>query len=339
MTMTLSQIASESSATAAKSWKMILLFFAADFLLAVVISLGFHSQLAAGFGSSMLPERLMQGFDATVYDDLLRTSSHLLTPFWTQLFWLVLFSFVLNTLFAGGIIRGLSRGPGSFSLADFFTDCGSSFLRLLVLLVASGVAVLLIGVVWFFVCGILYSFLTAGAIAEPSYVWAFVIAAIVFIVPMVTLLMMIDYAKVAVVLEDERSVLRALQTGSIFVLKNFFSATLWQWIMIVAALLLIVLYWLIEGNLAMATGSGIFVVFLLQQVSVGGRIWVKLTTISGQILLFGRKEAAPVVAASFVPPVAEPLPPVPSEITTRSAPRRTSARKTPRRTNARKRKR
>ena len=60
--MTLSQITLESAVSAAKSWKMIILLFVVNFLIALLIAYGFRSELLAGFGSSLLPERLMISF-------------------------------------------------------------------------------------------------------------------------------------------------------------------------------------------------------------------------------------------------------------------------------------
>ena len=131
--MTLSQITLESAASAAKSWKMIILLFVVNFLIALLIAYGFRSELLAGFGSSLLPERMMEGFDATVYNDFLRTNPNLMTPFWGQLFWLIVISFALNTLFGGGIVKGLQRGAERFSVAEFIADCGTYVLRLLLL--------------------------------------------------------------------------------------------------------------------------------------------------------------------------------------------------------------
>jgi len=311
--MTLSQITLESAVSAAKSWKMIILLFVVNFLIALLVAYGFRSELLAGFGSSLLPERLMEGFDATVYNDFLRNNPSLMTPFWGQLFWLIVFSFALNTLFGGGIVKGLQRGAARFSVAEFVADCGTYVLRLLLLLVVAGVGLTIIGFIWFFIVGVLYGILSGGAITEVPYVTSFLISAVLFVVPMVMLLMIVDYTKVTMILDDERSPFRALGTGAKFVMRNFFATTAWQWFMIFVAIVLILLYWLIEGNLAMATGFGIFVVFLLQQVSVGGRIWVRLATIDGQMRLFeSRNQEQPLGSAGFVAPKPEPLPPVPS---------------------------
>ena len=332
--MTLSQITLESAASAAKSWKMIILLFVVNFLIALLIAYGFRSELLAGFGSSLLPERMMEGFDATVYNDFLRTNPNLMTPFWGQLFWLIVISFALNTLFGGGIVKGLQRGAERFSVAEFIADCGTYVLRLLLLVVVAGVGLAIIGLVWFFIVNIVYGILSGGAATEVPYVTSFLISAVLFLVPMVTLLMIVDYTKVSMVLDDERSPFRALGTGARFVLKNFLATTAWQWFMIFVAIVLILLYWLIEGNLAMATGFGVFVVFLLQQASVGGRIWVRLATIDGQMRLFeSRNQEQPVVSAGFVAPVAESLPPVPSVPVKKTPSRRPAPRRkaTPRR--------
>ena len=311
--MTLSQITLESAATAAKSWKMIILLFVVNFLIAVLVAYGFRSELLAGFGNSLLPERLMGGFDATVYNDFLRNNPSLMTPFWGQLFWLFVFSFALNTLFGGGIVKGLQRGAERFSVAEFIADCGTYVLRLLLLLVVAGVGLAIVGLIWFLIVGVVYGALSSGATTEVPYVSSFLISAVLFLVPMVTLLMIVDYTKVAMILDDERSPFRALGAGAKFVMKNFLATTAWQWFMILIAVVLVLLYWLIEGNLAMATGFGIFIVFLLQQASIGGRIWVRLATIGGQMRLFeSRSQEQPVGSAGFVAPVPEPLPPVPS---------------------------
>lgn len=311
--MTLSNIVAQSIRSTNRSWRVITLLYICILLLAAAVAFGFHSALSSGFGDSMLPERLLEGFDSNVFNDFMRANEGFLAPFLAQATWLTIFWLVLNTLLGGGIVAALKRGF-STSFGEFFSDCGTYLTRFFLLTLLSAFLFLVIGVVWVMIVGVLYSAMTAGSLTEVPNVTVAYIAAVVFLVPMIIIMMIIDYARVRIVVEDASSVFSAAWHSTKFVFRNFLVTVGWQLLMLLVLLLLAVLYWLLAEEFSMGTGFGIFLAFLLQQISVASRIWARLVNIGGQVQLYESRNAAEVSigAVGFVPPVASPLPPMPS---------------------------
>ncbi len=310
--MTLSDILSRSFVSANHSWRAMIVLYVSTLLLASVLAFGLQSALLVGFGSSLLPERLLEGFDSDIFNDLTRAHEGFLDPIISQLPWILVFWLVLNSLFGGGIVAALKRGS-SDSFAQFFSDCGTYLGRFFLLLLISALLFLIIGSVWMMIVGVLYAAMTAGSITEVPNVVGAVVAAVVFLIPVILIMTIIDYARVRIVADDISSVLSALWEATKFVFRNFFTALSWQLLMLSFLLVLAVLYWFISDVFPMETGFGIFLAFLLQQVSVASRIWARLAMISGQIqLIESRGISAPIaITVGFVPPPATPLPPVP----------------------------
>ena len=303
--MTLSDIVSRSMTSTNRSWRVIIILYVSTLLLAAALAFGFFHALSVGFGGSMIPDRMLEGFDSNVFNDFMRANVGFLAPYLTQITWLTIFWLVLNTLFGGGIVAALKRGSSN-SFAEFFSDCGTYLVRFLLLLLLSAIIFLIIGTVWAMIVGVLYSAMTAGSLTEVPNVIGALVAAAVFLIPVIIIMMIIDYARVQIVVEDTPSVLSATWRSTKFVFRNFF--------MLLLLLGLAVLYWLIAEGFPMETGFGIFLAFVLQQISVASRIWARLVAIGGQVQLYESRNAVEIQVATvgFVPPVASPLPPMPS---------------------------
>lgn len=310
--MTISDMIVRGISSANRTWRVIVILYGSILLLAAVAAFGFYSSLSSGMGDSMLPERVLEGFDSTVFNDFMRANKGFLGPFLVQGFWLTIFWMILNTLFGGGILAALKRGSSS-SLAEFFSDCGTYLGRFFLLLLISIFLLGIFGSVWMMIVGVLYSAMTAGSITEVPNVIGFFVAGVVFLIPMIIIMMIMDYARIRIVVEETQSVLAAAWQSTKFVFINFFAAFGWQLLMLLVLLFLTVLYWLISEELPMETGLGIFLVFLIQQISVASRIWARLVTVSGQIQLHESRTAGKISISTvgFVPPVASPLPPAP----------------------------
>jgi len=326
--MTLSDIFSRSVANANRSWHAIIILYAGTLLLAAVLAFGFQSALFSGFKDSVLPERLLEGFDSDVFNDLTRANKGFLDPIISQLPWLLIFWLVLNSLLGGGIVAALKRGSCN-SFSEFFSDCGTYLGRFLLLLLISAFILLIFGLVWMMIVGVLYAAMTAGSITEVPNVIGGIVAGAVFALPMILIMMIMDYARVRIVADDSPSVLSSTWQSTKFVFRNFFAAFGWQFLMLLLLLALAALYWVISDGFPMETGFGIFLVFLLQQVSVASRIWARLVMISGQVQL-DESRAVPVSMAGtfgYIPPVVAPLPPVPTEPVKRTTSRKRSTRR------------
>jgi hypothetical protein len=322
-----------------KSLRMIVLLYLVNFLIALIVAWGFHSVLASALGDSMSLERLMKDFDYTVFSDFMFKEGGRVNALLSQLTWLIGFYFLVNTLLGGGTIAALRNGEEQFSLRTFFEDCGYYFFRFFRLLLIFAAIGGVVAFTLFGLFGIVYGAVTMRAVSE---VWPFTLGIIfffLFLFVVMLVVMMADYAKVATVTDDARSMLKITWKSIKFVFRHFLSTTLLQLSILVILTVAIILYLLVEGEVGMATTMTILLMFLVQQISVGFKIYARVLTFAGELELYHRfvpdKEVTiPVPLPEPVPPpTAAPVQPAvqtPAEKPTRkkSAPRRAPVGKT-----------
>ena len=291
--------------TTNRSFRLIALLYSVNLLIAAILAWGFHSVLTRTIGDSMSLENLVKGFDYTVYSDYLFKYGGRITALLSQISWLIFFYLLLNTLLGGGTIASLKDSNNRFSMSSFFENCGAYFFRFLRLLLIFGVILLLIGFVSSMAFGILYSVLASNAVSE---VWPIVCAVILFLLflfVVMLIVMMADYAKVATVVDDAQSMLKTSWQGIKFVFQHFPSTVGLQSSMIILLLIAVVAYLILENQIGMSTPLAILTMFIIQQASVGFKVWSRVATVAGEINLFD---------------TLEPKPAVPSVLTTTTAP-------------------
>ena len=292
-----------------KSFRMIALLYVVNFLIAAIVAWGFQSVLASTIGASMSLERLVKDFDYTVFSDFMFKDGAGIDALLSQLAWLLVFYFLVNTLLGGGTIAGLLEIDEPFSMRMFFENCGYYFFRFVRLLLIFAVIGGLVGVIFAGILGMIYGAVTAGAVSE---VWPFSLGIIfffLFLFVVMLVVMMADYAKVATVTEDARSMLKTAWTSIKFVFRHFLSTTVLQLGIVAILVLSVILYLLLEGKIGMATPFTILLMFLVQQASVGFKVYTRVLTFGGELALFG--EFAPEEAATepSTVPEAPPLQP------------------------------
>ena len=290
-----------------KSYRMIALLYAINFLIAGILAWGFHSVLVRTIGDSMSLERLVKDFDYTVFTDFMFKYGGRIAALFSQLSWLIFFYLLLSTLLGGGTIAILKNGEEHFSLQSFFENCGVFFFRFLRLLLIFGAILLIVGFIASAAFGLIYSAFALNAVSE---VWPFTFAIILiflFLFVVMLIVMMADYAKVATVANDAGSMLKTSWQGIKFVFRHFLSTVGLQLSVILFLLVSIVVYLLLESQIGMATPIAILVMFVIQQVSVGFKVWTRVLTFAGELELFEEFGAATELRTPI--PAAVPTPP------------------------------
>ncbi len=124
---------------------------------------------------------------------------------------------------------------------------------------------------------------------------------------LVTVNAVIDYAKVRAVVEDRRSMIGALAAGARFVRRNP-GAVAGLYLLNAALFVLVLLVYALVAPGAESTGAGLWLGFLVSQIYLAGRLWVRLVFFASETVLFqGRLAHAGYIASA---PVARPEPPI-----------------------------
>jgi len=212
---------------------------------------------------------------------------------------LLLYGLLWNYL-AGGFIGIYAKDP-SGTITDFLKYGGKYFGRLFRL---SLVAVILYALLFVFVFDNIRLAIASGTANDASEMTPFIYyvvknAAVLLLLGV--LAMCFDYAKVRIVVEDRASAFGALARGAGFALKHFAStASLYLLLAVIGALLIAVLT-LVDRWIPQSSYWTVLLVFLLQQLYMAGRFWLKATTYAAETDLFQRLSESP---AAIVPPTA-----------------------------------
>jgi hypothetical protein len=235
---------------------------------------------ASGLGTTFTPAII--GFAATVGNTSRLLDNESLNPALTAATtaWLILVAFL-----SGGIIDRYAR-QRSTRAHGFFAACGTHFWRFLRLgLLAAAIYWWLFDAVHAWIFDSLYVSLTRNLTVERT---AFAIRAtcyIVFAALLAALVLVFDYARIRIVVEDRRSALSALVAGGRFIARHRGRVTGLFVLNSLAYLALLAAYAALSPG-APRTDMHLWLVFGLGQAYIFGRHYLKLLVYASETSLF-----------------------------------------------------
>ena len=188
----------------------------------------------------------------------------------------------LQVFLNGGVVGRLLDKEGRATLGAFFGDCGRYLGRNARLFLVSAVFLVLSFGVALRLVAAAFVPLKEGAATE----WLPLILSNVHLLLTLLVLsvvrMVVDYARIAVVADDERRVLKALRHALTFLRKRFFRA--WALYLLVVALTLAgtAAFAVLLGPLGRPTAGAVVAAFLLMQAYIVFRLWVRTLFVAAQ---------------------------------------------------------
>jgi len=189
---------------------------------------------------------------------------------------------VLYVFLNGGIIGRLLDREGRPTLQAFFGDCGRYFWRFVRLFLASLVFLILtFGVILRLLSALMNLWLENAWTEWPSVI----LRNLHFLVALLLLSivhMVFDYARIAVVADEETKILRALRQALNFLKKRFFRS--WGLYLLVVAGFVAgtVFFYAVFGLLSGPTVLFVLLGFFWMQINVLFRIWIKTLFFAAQ---------------------------------------------------------
>ncbi|MDH3743694.1 MAG: hypothetical protein OES47_01175 [Acidobacteriota bacterium] len=290
--------------------RLLAVVWLAGVLLALPIAAMVATAVASSVGKSAVGQSLEQGFDMDWHGEFAHQARGLeksFTPsvlvgggwldtldvWWSgEIFSLgpeivafgILFAF-LWILITGGILAHFNRPGRRFSLGSFLADGGRLCLRFLRLALLS--APLYYGLFrlarWLFPW---IERITVDKTVERT-VLAYNLAGVAVIVALlITVKMVFDYAKIAVVVEERRSAILAVLRGFRFVLRRPLRTYGMVVLFSVLGAVLLLIYTLVAPGTGPASFAGVTLVFLLGQLFLLARLSLRLGLLAGELALF-----------------------------------------------------
>lgn len=283
--MTIANALAKSFEASKKAWKPLLILYAVNLVLSVILALEFRAALLHSFDDSMAQQLLMNGFDFTTFQDFMTVHGDALTAIFSGVVWSSLFYLILNVFLAGGIL-GYFRGPGgSSTVQTFFSDSVRFFSRFLRLFLLFFLVTIVVLVLAFVILGIILEGATGNADSEVTvFVWN-IGAGVILLVIFGTLLLMNDFAKVNILHTDTRSIVQTAARAAGFVMKSF--PSVFGLGVLIAFLLALAtgMYWWLGSEIGMNSGIAVLVMVVIQQVYVLFRLWMRIFLYGAEVEL------------------------------------------------------
>jgi len=258
-----------------KAWKGILIVWFISLAYFALLMVPVHGALKAGFGSSMITEKLLNGINVEVLSDLGPVFNVVSSSFFSGLFLSMLIFIIINAFLSGGLFNSLKDNSSGFSAPEFFRASARYFWPFLVITgIISIVAILL---------ALFIVLLPAGLVAqaepdsEKVIFLTGIIASVAYIIILLILMLVADYARAWSVAKDSRSCFRGIGFALGRTFERFRSSFLLILIMTIMQVIFGLLVLNLVGLWKPVTGAGVFLLFLVSQflfiIRILLRVW------------------------------------------------------------------
>lgn len=301
-----------------QSPSLILWLYMTSLVLAIPFTLVLRGILKESIGGSLVHENLRQGFDLSWYGEFSFESRGLADTFGPSVVGMLpvlgnlekllegevlrvdatvlLFGalFLLAwAFFAGGILDCYARSDEAYSRSRFFSRSGEYFFRFVRLMVIAGV---IYWVIFRWVAKPLHNWLESAirdvTVERTAMFFTLLLYALVAFL-LVLANMILDYAKIALVVEQRRSSVLAFFRGLRFVFSQPGKTFGLYLILAAVGLVLLIFYSLVAPGAGQSSWVTIGLAFLVGQAYLVARLILKLWFLASQTALFQSAQAPP----------------------------------------------
>lgn len=259
---------------------MIALIYLSNLFLALILAFAFRDMLQTGFGGSAASDSLLQGFNYTTWHDFLNQNNLAFSTIMAQVKWYGIAYLIITVFLNGGILSAFRTG--NFKRSDFFGSAAHHFFRFFRLsayMICFQLLVVLL--VWFPVTLLFDGFFDTMK-TDRALFFAFG-GIFLFSLLLFGLLKIIsDYAKFHIFLRKQKTVLPAIWSATKYVFRRFFKLYALFLMLLVAPLVAFAVYALLNHWIGMNSAVSILIMFLVQQVFVFTRGWLRVWRLGGQ---------------------------------------------------------
>jgi hypothetical protein len=273
--------------------KMIALLWFMNFIFGWVVYRLFFNLISGFLGHSVIANDLLKDFDYKVVLELIIHEPARLQTILSVASILIILYFFVSIFLDGGILfrllrhRSFAQGEGekaSFA-SDFFQGAGKFFGRFFRLYLYS----LIFWIIFVIILMMISAFIGAltDEITMEMYGFYIVLATVIFGFFLFALIRMImDYARIKIAVEDNPQVFKSLFASLKFVFQNFGKTLLLYYLMILTAAACFGVFWVLNWLIPSSVFITILIVFVIQQLFIASRGWLRIAVLSGQSALY-----------------------------------------------------
>lgn len=291
--------------------KMVLFLFTVNLFFSLLLAIPMYNSLKDSFGRSEVGSRMTQDFDYIWWQEFRDEARGLETTFspsiigkgaiLTNLDNLIqmrlfssppillvfgLFYIILHTFLAGGILSIFSQDAPRFTMKQFIQGAGSHFLRFLGLMLFSWVFIIAIGGLLRDVFISILSGISSNSFSEVTpFLIRLGFSALIFIF-LLFIQMVFDYARIKVVLEESRNILKSTLEALAFIFKYPFSTFGLFYLILLFQVAVTVIYILLQEIIPQSNLPWVLAAFIIQQLFIFSVIWIRCLLYSSQMQLY-----------------------------------------------------
>jgi hypothetical protein len=271
---------------------MLLLLWLFNILFASIVYIQFSDYLGQVFGASGAAANFLKTFDFNTFIEIMTFNGAGLSAVVSLALFLALIYGLFSIFLSGGILQSLFAGRGQGASGEkrrmapvFFQGAGKFFGRFFRLFIYSlalwgGAAVVMLIVLM-----ILSPVFQAGA--NEALMFYVGVAAAAFGAFLIFLVMMIvDYARIKIVVENSSAVFKSLLRSVGFVLRRFGKTLALYYLFLLTGVAVIAVYWAVKSGIKTHAVVPILIAFLVGQIFILTRGWLKVGLQAAQMDFF-----------------------------------------------------
>jgi len=272
--------------------KMIIILWLRNFIFGLALFYLFFRLLTWTIGNSVLADRLLEGFDFSVFFELLVHHDESINLLLTVGFVLILLYFLVSIFLYGGILSILTLPPEAKEerrrLAQtFFQGAGKffgRFFRLSIYALILWVAFILINLL----LNSLGKFLTGNGSNEWIGFYFFWIRVAIGLFLVFLIRMILDYSRIEIVILDSRAVFLSLFKAIKLVFQKFGKTLALYYLLVLTGITVIIVFWLAKPYLPAFSSPWMtmLIAFLVAQLFIAFQGWLKIAFQSAQLVFY-----------------------------------------------------
>jgi hypothetical protein len=257
-----------------KAWKGILILWVISFFSVSLIVIPLKAGLKSSLGSSMITEKLVKGIDIDVLEDL-GTNLYSMVAFLTSgLLILSMMAILLNVFITGGLFDSVKKGSAGFSSENFFRASARNFWSYMIITLMLYLIIIALIIIVVVVPVSIVS--NAESAPEGMVFRIFVVCLSVFMLAMMLILLVADYARAWQASRTQSAGFKALGYGFSQTFNTFLSSFPLMLIMLVSqAIVSWIVIKVITGIVPTKEG-GVFLLFVISQLVIFLKLFLKV---------------------------------------------------------------